>query len=99
MRETSGSPSRSVSSATSPRWSSALCRIPLSGDGLESSGITAVLPSVALFSADLEELDLEHERRVRGNRAREPARSVAELGRDRELALAADLHAYDALVP
>src|SRR5688572_13967492 len=58
------------------------------------------LPRSSLMSADFEELDLEHERRVRRDEAAaRAARAVAEVRRDRELALAADLHAGDALVP
>src|SRR5207302_9887286 len=59
-------------------------------------------------SSEREQLDLEHERRARRDdvaRARvlrvlrEAALAVGELARDRELALAAHLHARDALVP
>src|SRR5262249_1834546 len=50
-------------------------------------------------SADGEQLDLEHERRVGRDRAREAPRAVAERRRDGELALAADAHALHALVP
>src|SRR6266568_8312785 len=51
------------------------------------------------LSCDGEQLDLEHQRRVGRDSAREAARAVAELGRDGELALAAHLHALHALVP
>src|SRR5262245_54964418 len=51
------------------------------------------------ISAHAEQLDLEDQRRARGDRAREAAVGVGELGRDRELAQAADLHAGDTLVP
>src|SRR6185436_6618974 len=47
----------------------------------------------------VEELHLEHQRRVRRDDAAGAARAVAERGRDGELALAADLHAGDAFVP
>src|SRR6185369_1068759 len=49
--------------------------------------------------ANLEELDFEQQRGVRRNDPAGAARAVAELGRDGELALAADLHAGHALVP
>src|SRR5687768_1274151 len=48
---------------------------------------------------DVEQLHLEHQRRVRRDDAAGAARAVAELRRDGELALAADLHAGDAFVP
>src|SRR5687767_422103 len=48
---------------------------------------------------DAEELDLEHQGRVGGNGAREAAWAVGQIRRDGELALAADLHAGDALIP
>src|SRR6185312_15041144 len=50
-----------------------------------------------LLHAD--ELDLEDERRVRGDLVAHGARAVAEVRRDHELALAAFLHPGDALVP
>src|SRR5580765_7568792 len=47
----------------------------------------------------LVELDLEHERGVRRDDAARPGCAVTHLGRDRELALAADSHALHPLVP
>src|SRR5205085_6729800 len=55
-----------------------------------------------LSSASLpnrEELHFEKERRVRRNDAAGAARAVAQVGRNGELALAADFHAGDALFP
>src|SRR5215475_9302437 len=46
-----------------------------------------------------QQFHLEHERRIRRDDAAGAARAVAELGRDDQRALAADLHAGDALVP
>src|SRR6185295_19091958 len=48
---------------------------------------------------DLEQLDLEHQRRVRRDHAAAAMLAVGERGRDGELALAALLHAFNALVP
>src|SRR5262245_34814650 len=49
--------------------------------------------------ANLQEFHFEEQRRIGRDHAAGAARAVAELGRDGELALAADLHACDALVP
>src|SRR5581483_12078388 len=49
--------------------------------------------------ADRQQLHLEEQRRVGRNDAARAARAVAEVRRDGELALAADLHAGDAFVP
>src|SRR6185312_11496004 len=46
-----------------------------------------------------QELDVEHQRRVRWDDAAGAGRAVAERGRDDQGALAADLHRSDALVP
>src|SRR4051794_37395540 len=59
-----------------------------------SAGFTS---SSALLNA--KQFDVEDQRRVGRDRARRAARTVAEIGRDRQGALAADLHAGDALVP
>src|SRR5262249_42586897 len=48
---------------------------------------------------DVEQLDLEEERRVRRNHAARSARDVTEIRRNQERTLAADLHRRDALVP
>src|SRR5262245_36943144 len=49
---------------------------------------------------DRQELDLEHQRRIRGNEpVLDVAAAVGERRRDHELALAADLHARHALLP
>src|SRR3954469_7709475 len=45
------------------------------------------------------QLDFEEQRGIRREYASRSARAVAELGRDRQLALAADLHAGHAFVP
>src|SRR5262249_40583364 len=50
-------------------------------------------------SLDLEQLDLEDERRVRRDHGRKPALAVREVRRDRQLAQRAHLHARDALIP
>src|SRR5262249_33615528 len=50
-------------------------------------------------SVDLQQFDIENQRRVRRDDAAGAARAVAEFGRDHERALAADLHAGDTLVP
>src|SRR5258708_36713123 len=50
-------------------------------------------------SLDFEQLDLEHERRVRRNYRWEPALAVGEVRRDRELAHLAHHHPGDPLVP
>src|SRR5688572_25684023 len=60
--------------------------LPQCGRGLDSS-------------VDLQQFDVEHQRRVRRDHASSATRAVAELGRDDQRALAADLHAGDALVP
>src|SRR5262249_4804832 len=46
-----------------------------------------------------EQFDVEHQRRIRGDHAAGAARAVAERRRNDQRALAADLHAGDALVP
>src|SRR6266851_1632314 len=46
-----------------------------------------------------EQLDIEHQRGVRWDHPAGAARAIAEFGRDDQGALAADLHAGDALVP
>ena len=56
-------------------------------------------PRVRPPDSDAEQLDLEHQRRVRRDHAAGAARAVAELGRDRQHARAADLHALHAFVP
>src|SRR5438552_1481794 len=93
MRETRGSESRSASSAgaavTLESLISALSRMLLSGD----------LGASDILSTDLQQLDLEDEGRVGRDGAREALGAVAQVRRDRELALAAHLHAQDALVP
>src|SRR5688572_32148074 len=66
---------------------------------VRSFSCSADVASTTTRSADVEELDLEDQGGVRRNDGREAARAVAEVGRDHELALAADLHAGDALVP
>src|SRR5262245_16004303 len=48
---------------------------------------------------DAEQFDLEDQRRVRRDHPADPARAVAEIGRDDEGALAADLHRGNAFVP
>ena len=48
---------------------------------------------------DAEQFDVEDQRRVRRNDAAGAARAIAELGRDDQRALAADLHGGDAFVP
>src|SRR5436190_24293763 len=50
-------------------------------------------------SFDVQKLDIEQQRRVRGNRAAGAARAVAELGGNDQGSRAADLHPGDALVP
>jgi hypothetical protein len=55
--------------------------------------------SPCLFSGDAEQLDLEHQRRIRRDHAARAARAIREVRRNGELALAADFHAGDALVP
>src|SRR6185312_9588899 len=49
---------------------------------------------------DGDQLDVEHQGGVGGDRAAgRPARPVGELGRDGQLALAADLHPFDPVAP
>src|SRR5882724_10371363 len=48
---------------------------------------------------ELEQLDLEHQRRVGRDHAAGAARAVTELGRDQQRALRPDLHAGNAFVP
>src|ERR1700744_6074083 len=50
-------------------------------------------------SLHAEQLDVEHQRRVRRDHAAGAARAVAKLRRDDQRAVAADLHGGDALVP
>src|SRR5688572_26665406 len=50
-------------------------------------------------SADFHQLDVEHQRGIRGDRAAGAARAIAHLRRDDEGALAAHLHSGHALVP
>src|SRR4051794_12955928 len=50
-------------------------------------------------SADAEQLDVEHQRRVRRDHTAGAAAAVAERRRNDERALAADLHAGDPLIP
>src|SRR3954447_20958385 len=50
-------------------------------------------------SADAEQLDVEHQRRVRRDHTAGAAAAIAERRRNDERALAADLHAGDALIP
>src|SRR5690348_8815034 len=54
---------------------------------------------LATALADFEQLDFEDERGVGRDDAAATVLAVGERGRDDELALAADLHAGDALVP
>ena len=58
----------------------------------------SILPP-CLFSGDAEQLDLEHQRRIRRDHAARAARAVREVRRNGELALAADFHAGDHLPP
>src|SRR5262245_35017682 len=51
------------------------------------------------WSTDRQQLDLEHQGRVRRDRARVTLLAVCELGRDGQPAQAADLHAGDPLIP
>src|SRR3954468_3171042 len=63
---------------------------------------TAPAERTVRFSETLtnfEQLDFEEQRGIRRDDAAGAARAVAELGRDRQLALAADLHAGHAFVP
>src|SRR4030095_2060879 len=54
---------------------------------------------IAAHSAHTQQLYFEHQRRVRRDYAAGAARAVPQCGRDGELALAAYLHARNALVP
>src|ERR1700730_5900544 len=56
-------------------------------------------PTVTTPSLDRQQLDLEDHRGVGGEGAAGAAGAVAELGRNDEGALAADLHRADALIP
>src|SRR5690606_9043305 len=60
------------------------------------------LPAESLASGqrdDLDQLDVEHERRIRRDDRRAASLAVAVLGRDEEIAPPADAHALEALVP
>src|SRR6266700_1391793 len=55
-----------------------------------------LIESLALH---VEQFDVEDQRGIRRDDAARAARAIAELGRDDEGALAADLHGGDALIP
>src|SRR5439155_26283105 len=62
----------------------------------------AIFPVTKEFAArlvDLQQFDVEHQRRVRRDNAAGAPGAIAELGRDHQRAFAADLHPGDALVP
>src|ERR1044071_2729263 len=63
----------------------------------KNSRLAGILRRAGLV--DLQEFDIEDQRRVRRDDTAGAARAVAELGRDDEGALAAALHAGDTLVP
>src|SRR4051794_17909953 len=66
-------------------------------DGLGELGV--LCGQARRRSTDAEQLDVEHERGVGRDHAACPAAAVAERRRNDERALAANLHAGDALVP
>src|SRR5678815_6064275 len=60
----------------------------------------AMRPAAAgAWSADLHQLDVEHQGGAGRDHATGTARAVTHFRRDHEAALAADLHAHDAFVP
>ena len=67
--------------------------------GVEERAVTVALPGASAELADLRQVDVEDERRVRRDRRRLALRAVREVGRDRQPPPAADLHPDQALVP
>src|SRR3954462_2886922 len=64
-----------------------------------ATGFNRREPGPAWRASDPEQLDLEHERGVRGNDATRTPSAEAQLRRNGELALAAHFHALHAFVP
>src|SRR5262245_59019520 len=69
------------------------------GDGMDARQLSGGRSRSRSSLLQVEELHLEQQRRVRRDHPAGAARAVAEVGRDQQRALAADLHAGHALVP
>src|SRR5512135_1349152 len=67
--------------------------------GFAREGASKAAPSRRVPLLDSEQLDLEEERGVGRDDPARPARAVAEGRRDEQVALSADLHRRDPLVP
>ena len=66
---------------------------------LRQMGLAAPAVNSSSSALHVEQFDIEHQRGVRRYDAAGAARAIAELGRDDESALAANLHGGDALIP
>src|SRR5438105_3573418 len=66
---------------------------------VEDGNLHECAPTPPSWLFHRQQFDVEHQRRIRRDRAAGAARTVAERGRNDQRALAADFHAGDALVP